>query len=74
MVKDTDIQWALTAPTGNDHRNAYSVHIWDGMNNSSQIVMFYAYKKSDALDVAREYVTRFMGGYNQIVSARKEII
>ena len=74
MVKDTDIQWALTSPTGNDHRNTYSVHIWDGMNNSSQIVMFYAYKKSDALEVAREYVIRFMGGYNQIVSARKELV
>jgi hypothetical protein len=72
MVKDTDIQWALTAPTGNDHRNAYSVHIWNVVSNMSQIKMFYAYKKTDALEVAREYIIRFMSPDYQIVSAYKE--
>jgi hypothetical protein len=72
MVKDTDIQWALTAPTGNDHRNAYSVHIWNAVSNMSQIKMFYAYKKTDALEVAREYIVRFMSPDYQIVSAYKE--
>jgi hypothetical protein len=63
MVKDTDIQWALTAPTGNDHRQGFMVHLWDKGTKSSRLVMFYAYYRKDVVKIVREYAIRF-GNYS----------
>lgn len=72
LPTDEDLVFSLKEPIGNDHRNAYSVHIWHAINNSSQLLMFYAYKKKDVEVLAREYVIRYMDPYYQIVSIRKE--
>lgn len=72
LPTDQDLTFGLQAPTGNDHRNTYAAHIWNSRTNSSQIRFFYAYKKTDALALAREYVIRFMDSNYQIVSITKE--
>lgn len=72
LPTDSDLIFGLKVPTGNDHRNTYSVHIWNSRTNGSQIRNFYAYTKSDASSLAREYIVRFMDPDYQIVSIRKE--
>lgn len=74
LPTDEDLIFSLQPPTGNDHRNSYSVHVWHAINNSSQIIMFYAYDKFACERFAREYVIRFMSPYYQIVSIKKEVL
>lgn len=73
LPTDEDLIFGLQAPTGNDHRNSYSVHIWNPLMNDSTIIMFYAYNKFDVERLAREYIIRFMSPHYQLVSIRKEV-
>ena len=63
MLRDSEIVWGLQAPTGNDHRKEFVVHLWDKSNKCSIVKSFYAYYRADVVAIVREYAVRF-GNYS----------
>ena len=59
LVTDNEILNALGRTSANDHRKQYVGHLFNKKSNQSIVVNFYAYYKKDALEIAKEYATRF---------------
>jgi hypothetical protein len=70
LATDKEILGSLTKTSANDHRKQFIGHLFNKQTNQSKLVTFYAYHKKDALEIAREYGTRFAG--MQLVDLRLE--
>jgi hypothetical protein len=70
LATDNEILGSLTKTSTNDHRKQFIGHLFNKQTNQSKLVTFYAYHKKDALEIAREYGTRFAG--MQLVDLRLE--
>jgi hypothetical protein len=70
LATDNEIIGSLTKASVNDHRKQFVGHLFNKETKISTLVTFYAYHKKDALELAREYATRFAN--SRLVSLRLE--
>ena len=68
LVTDNEILHSLGRTSANDHRKQFVGHLFNKQNKQSIVVNFYAYYKKDALEIAKEYATRFTS--TQLVDLR----
>ena len=59
LVTDNEIIGSLRKASVNDHRKQFIGHLFNKETKISSLVTFYAYHKKDAVEIAREYATRF---------------
>lgn len=72
LVRDEEIIKSLSNASPNtDHRKAFVGHLFNKETKESVLRTFYAYYKKDALELAKEYCTRFTQGF-RLVDLRLE--